>query len=344
VNQELRALFDEDQADRLGQLPADLAERDQRRRRRVEQLLAEGTVVDPDDLFHAAMVFQHGADRAHFLRAHELSKRAAELGSTRPVRWLAAAAYDRWLMTGGLPQKYGTQYRFANGRWILHEVDPATSDEERARWDVPSLTETLRRADQMTCDSGPRPVRVESTVDEADYPILFGTTQATWGPIDLRFELLTGEVDPGRIARVFVVPFIGSACVVVGFEHGDWGPAGGGLEPGESFQAALERELAEEAGGRLQIYTPFAVLHCHSRAGGPYRPQEPHPDYDCLYGYGEVELVGPPQLHAGPERTVAVEVMPPDEAASFLAGKGRAWEADLYRLAAERRAAAPQPP
>jgi uncharacterized protein YhaN len=75
VNQELRALFDEDQADRHGQLPADLAERDEYRRRRVEQLLAEGTVVDPDDLFHAAMVFQHGADRAHFLRAHELAKR-----------------------------------------------------------------------------------------------------------------------------------------------------------------------------------------------------------------------------------------------------------------------------
>jgi|Tabmets5t2r1_1033131.scaffolds.fasta_scaffold12947_3 8-oxo-dGTP diphosphatase len=180
--------------------------------------------------------------------------------------------------------------------------------------------------------------------DEVDYPALFGTTQATWAPIDLRFELLTGEGDPDRIARVYVVPFIGAACVVVGFEHGDWGPAGGGLEPGESFRAALERELAEEAGARLLSYTPFAVLRCHTRAAGPYRPHEPHPDYDCLYGYGEVELVGPPQLHDGPERTVAVEVLPPDEAVSLLAGKGRVWEADLYRLAAERRAAATQPP
>ena len=99
MNQELGALFDEDQADRRGKFPADLDERDERRRRRVEQLLVEGTVVDPDDLFHAAMVFQHGADRSHFLRAHQLAKRAAELGSTRPARWLAAAAYDRWLMT-----------------------------------------------------------------------------------------------------------------------------------------------------------------------------------------------------------------------------------------------------
>jgi hypothetical protein len=72
---------------------------------------------------------------------------------------------------------------------------------------------------------------------------------------------------------------------------------------------------------------------------GTTRAHEPHPDYECLYGYGEVELVGPPQLDYGPERTVAVEVVAPDAAVSLLAAKGRAWEADLYRLAANRRAA-----
>jgi 8-oxo-dGTP diphosphatase len=174
-------------------------------------------------------------------------------------------------------------------------------------------------------------------VDELDYPVLFGTTQATWAPIDLRFEFLTGKVDLARVARVYIVPFVGDACVVVGFQHGDWGPAGGRREPGESVRAALERELAEEAGGRLLTYTAFAMLRCHSRAPAPYRPHEPHPDYDCLYGYGEVELVGPPQLHDGPERTVTVQVLAPDAAVSLLAAKGRAWEADLYRLAAARR-------
>ena len=114
-------------------------------------------------------------------------------------------------------------------------------------------------------------------VDEAAYPVLFGTTQASWASIDLRFELLTGEVDPSRIARVYVVPFLGEACVVVGFEHGDWGPAGGGLEPRESVRAALERELAEEAGGRLLSYWPFAVLHCHSRAPAHIGPMSRTP-------------------------------------------------------------------
>jgi hypothetical protein len=150
VHQELHDLFDEDQADRRGERPADLRRRDERRRRRVEQLLAQGAVTDPDDLFCAAMVFQHGSDRAHYRRAHELARRAAELGSTRPARWLAAAAHDRWLMAGGLAQQYGTQYRTVGGRWVLYQVDPTTSDEERARWDVPPLAQALRRAEEMT--------------------------------------------------------------------------------------------------------------------------------------------------------------------------------------------------
>jgi 8-oxo-dGTP diphosphatase len=173
-------------------------------------------------------------------------------------------------------------------------------------------------------------------VDGLDYPVLFGTTQATWAPIDLRFELLTGEVDLDRVARVYVVPFVGDACVVIGFQRGDWGPAGGGLEPEETVQAALERELAEEAGARLLTDIPFAVLHCHARSG-PDHPHLPHPDYDCLYGYGDVELVGAPLLRDGSERTV-VRVVPPAEAVRLLAGKGRSWEAELYRLAAARRA------
>jgi hypothetical protein len=84
-------------------------------------------------------------------------------------------------------------------------------------------------------------------VDELDYPVLFGTTQATWAPIDLRFELLTGEVDLDRVARVYIVPFVGDACVVVGFRHGDWGAAGGASSRGRPsrrrWRASWQRRL-----------------------------------------------------------------------------------------------------
>jgi hypothetical protein len=106
VHREIHALFEEDQADRRGGLPADLHRRDERRRGRVEQLLAQGAVTDPDDLFFAAMVFQHGSDRAHYRRAHELARRAAELGSTRrpPTRSGPAGTCRRWPRRCGGPR------------------------------------------------------------------------------------------------------------------------------------------------------------------------------------------------------------------------------------------------
>jgi hypothetical protein len=58
-------------------------------------------------------------------------------------------------------------------------------------------------------------------VDGPGYPVLFGTTRATWVPIDLRLELLTGETDLDRLARVYIAPFVGDVCVVTGFQHGD---------------------------------------------------------------------------------------------------------------------------
>jgi hypothetical protein len=149
VNRRLRELFEQDQADRAGgRLHPGADQRDDRRRAEVEALLDAGAATEAEDLYHAAMVFQHGGRRDHYRRAHELAARAAELGH-RPARWLAAAAEDRWLMAAGRPQRYGTQYRSQGDRWELWPVDPATTDAERAEWDVPPLAEARRRADEL---------------------------------------------------------------------------------------------------------------------------------------------------------------------------------------------------
>ncbi len=149
MNQELRLIFEEDQSDRASGLVAErMPERDADRRQRVRALIEARGLAEPADYYHAAMVFQHGVEPADFWRAHELALKAADMGD-RTARWLAAAAYDRWLMNQGRPQKYGTQYRPIAGKWVLWDVDPETTDEERSRWDVPPLAEAKRRATDL---------------------------------------------------------------------------------------------------------------------------------------------------------------------------------------------------
>jgi hypothetical protein len=67
---------------------------------------------------------------------YELAHAAVEQGEAR-VRWLTAAAYDRWCMYYGKPQKYGTQYVSDGVRQRLWDVDERTTDTERAAWNVP---------------------------------------------------------------------------------------------------------------------------------------------------------------------------------------------------------------
>lgn len=158
MNEELRRLYQEDQAERQANWSGQsleffmaVRERDRARRTRADELIAAGALLDAADYFHAAMLFQHGDDLADYWRAHELAKQSADLGN-RTARNLAAAAYDRWLVRQGQPQKYGTQYRVdaERRRVILLPVDPATTDAERRAWEVPPLAWSEQRAEEKT--------------------------------------------------------------------------------------------------------------------------------------------------------------------------------------------------
>jgi hypothetical protein len=52
-------------------------------------------------------------------------------------------------MSLGKPQHYGTRYKRVDGRMVLWEVDPTVTDEERAEWEVPTLADARRRAEEM---------------------------------------------------------------------------------------------------------------------------------------------------------------------------------------------------
>lgn len=128
-NAELKVLFLDDQHDRgvesfvqrdeNGKLaagkswpvqPMDVMEKhDHERRARVRQLLDAGSVKTGQDYWFAAMVFQHGDKPEDYLMAHVLSVVSANKGN-RNGRWLAAASLDRYLLTVGQKQIYGTQF------------------------------------------------------------------------------------------------------------------------------------------------------------------------------------------------------------------------------------------
>ena len=140
-NPELERIHREDQADRKEPIDwTNLASRDRARLQQVEAILAAGGAKVAFDYFRAAIVFQHGESLADIERAHELALKAVELDPEFDVaRWLVAASEDRMLKFEKKPQKWGTQYDVVDGKWVLYEVDPTTTNEERAEWNVPPI-------------------------------------------------------------------------------------------------------------------------------------------------------------------------------------------------------------
>jgi tetratricopeptide (TPR) repeat protein len=154
ANPELAQLYDEDQAGRS--VPRDkidwtvLAPRDAAHRKRVREILDGGGARVALDYYHAAMIFQHGESVDDYHQANQLARKAVELDAkNRQARWLVAATADRELMKLGKPQRYATQYRKVDGVWVLYDVDPSVTDEERSEWAAPSLDEAKAHARAM---------------------------------------------------------------------------------------------------------------------------------------------------------------------------------------------------
>ncbi len=155
VNPELEKLYNEDQADRapdMGKVDwTVVAKRDEERRKRVLEIVAQGGAKEAPDYVHAAMVLQHGQSPDDFKLGHEWCLKAVELDPDYPgARWLAAAAQDRYLMNLGKPQLYGTQFKKdKDGPWYLYPFDSTVTDEERAKWDVPPIARAKARVDAL---------------------------------------------------------------------------------------------------------------------------------------------------------------------------------------------------
>ena len=102
----------------------------------------------PDDFFHAAQVYNHGASAEDYLRAHELATLAASKGNTQAL-FLSAASLDRFLRAIGRPQVFGTQYNQQGNMATMEPFDRSMSDALRTAFGVPSLKEQEARLKDM---------------------------------------------------------------------------------------------------------------------------------------------------------------------------------------------------
>ncbi len=176
MNLELKSIFDEDQQECLNQPPDNTMEHKAIRMRikvRMDKVGFISTTNDSlsgEDYFHACIIFLHGDCPQDFWQAYEYALRSVELQYTASKKF-AAAAYDRWLMYQGKPQKYGLQYVPDGIRLRVWDVDPQTSDAERAKWDVPPLQrlyenaqETTKKYDLSTIDMESKPQWLKDAV------------------------------------------------------------------------------------------------------------------------------------------------------------------------------------
>ena len=120
--------------------------RDAERRRELVAMIGQGGVNTSNDLYHAAVLFLHGTEPKEFLSAHRLATMAS-INGHRPSRWLAAATLDRFLMSIGLPQTYGTQFEHSedDNRYQLRlPIDDTTVLHfEKHFFGVPPVVERL---------------------------------------------------------------------------------------------------------------------------------------------------------------------------------------------------------
>lgn len=108
AGQQLRHLYLSDQGDRLALRLSGRAERDELRRERVLELYAQQQVITAEQLFHAAAVLSRSDAPAYLELAYTLGRAADDRGLGE-AEGLWQSAYDRWQLSQGLPQLYGTQ-------------------------------------------------------------------------------------------------------------------------------------------------------------------------------------------------------------------------------------------
>jgi hypothetical protein len=163
ISRRLNTLIDEDQKIHSDEtIDLTTAERANRTiRQEVIQYILQNQLITDTDFYYAGFIFHHGSCSDSFLLAHELAGVTIALNESKVPpgkrasegRELYAQTYDRYLLSIGLPQRFGTQRRFdgPDCQFVLEPFDPNITNEERTLYEVATFNAAEEKAAAAKC-------------------------------------------------------------------------------------------------------------------------------------------------------------------------------------------------
>lgn len=143
--------------------PEQMAENDAARRKRAHQLMEQGMLKTGEDFHDAAFIFQHGYTPEDYLLGHVLATAAVAKGDIRS-RWIAAATLDRYLMSVGQDQVFGTQFITPGFLEIIEQARTKREAEKAAQKQAQAKPD--KEGSTLSTDKSKPEAQASNAVDE----------------------------------------------------------------------------------------------------------------------------------------------------------------------------------
>jgi len=126
IDSVLEGLYLEDKHQReTAKLPKQIRQMESDTRKRInvaKNMLASIDETEIWNCHYLAYLLHHSDKSDDYKLAHEYASKAVAMGS-RVTKWLFSATLDRWLVSQGKKQKYGTQYQMIDGEKVYFPSD-----------------------------------------------------------------------------------------------------------------------------------------------------------------------------------------------------------------------------
>lgn len=153
-NRRLVLVFEEVQKERLQgdwediKFRKNISSKEKHARTEALQMLKKGKIKTADDFYRAAMLFQHGTNFKSYAIAVALAAASGHLGEPWG-RSLYAMALDRFLLSIGQKQHFGTNFEKIRRVWQLSPYNKKTSDYERQSYLVEPIKKILQEMKKL---------------------------------------------------------------------------------------------------------------------------------------------------------------------------------------------------